>query len=132
MARMRAQNCVSGSEHSRAVSLLSGTMARMGLTPNSSIRGRNRSQRLRENVGQRSSKRRRYCAGTGTTVVASDQEISDLFGITAGSNFQAQYQRKKKVLTVHSDVAKAIPATPSQRINTTFSTISSNRFTTPQ
>ncbi len=49
-----------------------------------------------------------------------------------GSSFHVQYHRNRNVLTVHSDVANAIPATPNQCINTRFSTTSNPRFSIPQ
>src|ERR1019366_6650511 len=50
----------------------------------------------------------------------------------AGRSLHAPYQRKMNVLTVHNEVASAMPATPNQRISTRFRTISSPRLIAPQ
>ena len=48
------------------------------------------------------------------------------------STLLAQYQRNRNVLTVQSEVASAMPATPYQRISTRFKTTSSVRLMIPQ
>src|SRR6266568_2774483 len=67
----------------------------------------------------------------GTEIVKAKQVLCRLHDHEAasvrslGMSRQVQYQRKRNVLSVHSDVASAIPATPNQRIRIRFSTTSS-------
>lgn len=48
------------------------------------------------------------------------------------SSRELQYHKNRNVLTIHSEVASAIPATPNQRISSRFKTMSSTRLTAPQ
>ena len=73
----------------------------------------------------------------GTQIVKSQQILRrphrhHAASIRMRSTLRDQYHRNPNVLTVHSDVASAIPATPYRRISTRFSTTSSPRFSSPQ
>src|SRR5579863_5189712 len=65
--------------------------------------------------------------GPGNHATASCMDLS-----ASASNLFAQYHRNRSVLADQHDVASAIPATPSRRMNTRFNATSSTRFISPQ
>jgi len=73
----------------------------------------------------------------GAEIVEAEKELRgpgnhDAASVLRGRSFIAQYHRKRKVLTVQSEVASAIPATPNQRMRSRFKTTSNARFRAPQ